>query len=67
MNEDKLLELLADLLFAYVNKDVYFPHDFEVEAVNNAADLLLAEYESDKYMKAFFEGVRMKNPWEVSE
>lgn len=47
-------EVLADLLFAYVNKDDDFPHDFEVDAVKNAVQYLLENYQGDTYTKDFF-------------
>lgn len=47
-------ELLADLLFAYVNKDDESPHTFELEAVKNAVDYLLKNYRGRKYTKDFF-------------
>ena len=35
-----LLKALEDMLFAYVNKDGEFPHGFEVEAVEQAEEIL---------------------------
>jgi hypothetical protein len=46
--------LLADLLFAYKNKDADNPHPFEIEAVNNTVELLLEEYSGQKYTDGFF-------------
>jgi hypothetical protein len=43
MTRKQLIKLLADLLFAYVNKDEDVPHSFEVEAVTKACEFLLGE------------------------
>jgi hypothetical protein len=59
MNKTLLLCLLSDLLFAYVNKDEDNPHDFEINAVNQAVDVLLKEYPGTKYSKKFFQDCRL--------
>ena len=56
MDKDRYLELLADMLFAYENKDEDCPHNFEVIAVKNSVNLLLKEYTGTKYSPKFFTG-----------
>lgn len=48
------LEALADLLFAYINKDDDDSYDLEITAVSQAVQILLEEYTGDKYTEAFF-------------
>lgn len=55
--EKKTIEALANLLFAYANKDEDFPHAFEVKAVEEAVNILKTEYKGDRYSLAFFEGI----------
>jgi|GEM_PF-6973762 len=38
-------KLIADLLFAYINKDEHHPHDFEVTAFENAVAYLRPYFE----------------------
>ncbi|PLS19542.1 hypothetical protein CVD28_03750 [Bacillus sp. M6-12] len=47
-------QLVADLLFAYVNKDEDFPHPFETEAVEKAVSYLQMEYKGTMYNQEFF-------------
>ncbi|MBL4952076.1 hypothetical protein JK635_07615 [Neobacillus sp. YIM B02564] len=54
MENHKAAILLADLLFAYINKDEDFPHDFEVKAVENAVDFLEKHYTENKYNLKLF-------------
>lgn len=56
-----LINMIADLVFAYKNKDEDCPHDFEIKAVNNAIELLEIEYKGEIYTKKFFEECKMKN------
>jgi len=49
-------EILADLLFAYANKDEDSSHTFEFDAVRNAVVYLLKNYSGQKYTKDFFLG-----------
>lgn len=55
MNEQELTELIADLVFAYVNCDLDFPHDFEINTIIKACDYLLEEYNSGYYETKFYE------------
>lgn len=48
--------ILADLLFAYVNKDEDLPHDFELDAVKKTVNYLLKNYQGSKYSDEFFRG-----------
>lgn len=41
----ELINLLADLFYAYTNKDVETPHDFEVKAVRSTCRVLWRETE----------------------
>jgi len=45
----ELINLLADLLYAYTNKDGETPHDFEVKAVRSTCRVLWREYDGGKY------------------
>lgn len=42
-------EILADLLFAYLNKDETFPHEFEILAVEKAINYLKDSNKKIKY------------------
>lgn len=55
--EEKTTNLLADLLFAYVNKDEDLPHQFEIDAVEQAVKHLNKNYKGNKYSSEFFNGV----------
>lgn len=57
MTKRQLVGLLADLLFAYVNKDEEMPHQFEFDAVIGACELLSREYDLGKYTDHFFNSV----------
>lgn len=57
MANKELINLLADLLFAYVNKDSDDPHDFEIEAVSETCKTLLREYSGGKYTDHFLSSV----------
>lgn len=57
MTRKQLIELLADLLFAYVNKNEEMPHDFEFDAVIPTCELLLREYHLGKYTDHFLNSV----------
>lgn len=56
-----LINMIADLMFAYVNKDEDAPHDFEIEAVNRAVELLKREYKGEKYTQEFFNACKLEN------
>lgn len=60
IGKKQLINLLADLLFAYANKDTDAPHSFEIRTVNKVADLLLQEYQDDKYSKEFFRSLKIE-------
>lgn len=49
----ELKEVLADLLFAYINKDDEFPHDFEYIAVEKTVKILLENKDFSKYSESF--------------
>lgn len=51
-------ELLADMVFAYINKDDEMPHDFEIVTINKACNFLLENYKGNKYSKQFFENAK---------
>lgn len=57
---EEAINLLADLLFSYINKEEDNPHDFEVSAVNETADYLKEHYRGTKYNEAFFERCKTK-------
>ncbi len=52
-----VVNLLAELLFAYKNKDENMPHNFEIDAVISACEFLLEHYKGNKYSKDFFKSV----------
>lgn len=54
IDKSRCLEALADLLFAYINKDADTPHGFEIDAVKAAIEILQGEYQGTKYTEAFF-------------
>ena len=61
MSEEELMKLIADLVFAYENKDESFPHDFEIEVVVKACDYLLENYTGDlHYDRTFFKSIKNK-------
>ncbi len=49
-----LKELIADLVFAYENKDEECSHCFEIATLNKATAYLKANYEGYNYSKGFF-------------
>ncbi|QUH21839.1 hypothetical protein [Alkaliphilus sp. B6464] len=51
MNREDLINVIADLVFAYTNKDEEFPHDFEINAITKACNILSKECSEDKYNK----------------
>ena len=52
---EKCAEVMAELLFAYVNKDEDFPHQFEIEAVENAVSFLKENYKGKKFTDEWFQ------------
>lgn len=54
----ELKELLADMVFAYANKDNEMPHDFEIKTLNKACDYLDKNYIGNKYSEDFFKKVK---------
>lgn len=50
-------QILANLLFAYHNKDADIPHHFEQEAIQEAVEYLQTHYEGSTYTKGFFQYV----------
>lgn len=55
MVEKEAARLLGDLMFAYINKDEDFPHDFEVKAFEEALCFLKEHYLNDKYNMTIFD------------
>jgi hypothetical protein len=53
--DKKAQELIADLMFAYINKDEDLPHAFEIEAMEECLLYLQEHYESNKYSLKMFE------------
>lgn len=49
------VDLLSDLLFAYINKDEDVPYEFEVAVINETADYFKEQYSGTRYNEAFFE------------
>lgn len=60
LKNEILINALADMLFAYTNKDEDFPHDFEIKTINETIATLKMEYKGSKYTEAFFEKVRLE-------
>ena len=58
-------DIIADLLFAFINQDTDCPHDFEIQAVEEAVNYLRNNYQSDKYNPQLFEN-HLKQMLEVS-
>lgn len=50
----KCADVLADMLFAYINKDEVIPHDFEITAIENAVEYLNKHYKGTKFSKKWF-------------
>ncbi|WP_411552215.1 hypothetical protein [Paenibacillus lautus] len=53
--KERATNLIADLLFAYINKDEIHPHDFEIQAFEHALIYLRENYQSSKYDPKLFE------------
>ena len=49
------IKIIADLMFAFINKDEDFPHDFEIKAFEEAFRFLQEHYNDDKYNLKMFE------------
>lgn len=49
--------IMADLMFAYVNKDGDSPHQFEIEAMEHGLYFLQEFYNDGKYTTKFFEEI----------
>ncbi|MNW49053.1 hypothetical protein D3C74_264550 [compost metagenome] len=47
--------LIADLLFAFINKDADCPHDFEIKAFEDALNVLCKHYDRIKFNPKLFE------------
>lgn len=48
-------DIVAELLFAYVNKDEDIPHTFEIHAVEDAVKFLKENYQGEKYTHEWFQ------------
>lgn len=48
-------KIMADLMFAYINKDIDCPHDFEVKAFEEAVYFLQEFYTDNIYTVGMFE------------
>ncbi|MCM3257127.1 hypothetical protein M3664_04930 [Paenibacillus lautus] len=46
--------LIADLLFAFINQDAYYPHDFEIKAFEDAITVLRPHFEEINYHPKLF-------------
>lgn len=53
----KTAKIIADLFFAYINKDEEKPHDFELQALEEALYYLQEHYHGDKYNIRGFEDI----------
>jgi hypothetical protein len=56
--DKKITDLLADMVFAYANKDKEMPHDFEIDTLNETCDYLDKNYIGNKYSQDFFKKVK---------
>lgn len=52
---DKSSKIIADLMFAFINKDEDFPHSFETEAFEQGLLFLQEHYLDKKYNLKMFE------------
>lgn len=48
------INMLADTLYCYINKDLDNPHGFEKDTIEEVAKFLLNNYSDEKYSKDFF-------------
>lgn len=48
-------EILGAMVFAYINKDEFVPHDFEFEALERAVEFLKKHYKGKMYNPKMFE------------
>lgn len=55
MELDKSAKIIADLMFAFINKDEDFPHGFEVKAFEEGLLFLQEHYSENKYNLKVFE------------
>lgn len=58
-------DIIADLLFAFINQDADCPHDFEIQAVEKAVEYLRNHHQPEKYGPQLFES-HLKRMLEVS-
>jgi hypothetical protein len=52
--KERASNLIADLLFAFINKDADCPHDFEIKAFEDALTVLRPHFEQLKYHPKLF-------------
>lgn len=55
MEHKECADILAELLFAYVNKDKDLPHTFEIHAVEKTVHYLKRNYNGKKFNREWFE------------
>ncbi|MCK9482492.1 MAG: hypothetical protein M0R38_12190 [Bacteroidia bacterium] len=55
------ITIVTDLLFAYLNKDSDFPHEFERKAVKNALEFLSAQGNVQYKITDFFDDGDMES------
>jgi hypothetical protein len=55
MNNERASKIIADLMFAYVNKDEDIPHSFEIEAFEEGLCFLQEHYMGEKFNVRWFE------------
>ncbi|MDQ0091646.1 hypothetical protein J2T12_005086 [Paenibacillus anaericanus] len=53
--DEATANVIADLLFAFINKDAHCPHDFEIKAFEDALNVLCKHYDRIKYQPKLFE------------
>lgn len=54
-SRDQATDTIAELMFAFINKDENFPHSFEIEAFEEALYFLQQHYERKKFNLRMFE------------
>lgn len=52
--KERSTNLIADLLFAFINKDEDCPHDFEIKAFEDALAVLRPHFDQNKYHPKLF-------------
>lgn len=55
ISSNKSSNIIAELMFAFINKDEDFPHSFEIEAFEEALIYLQEHYQGEKFNLRVFE------------